>query len=405
VLGVDGVTWEASTLRDADGNRSRRSRTRTLSTYVFPGVGTRAGGRLRCTVRTSGSSVVSMVATDHPLFFQPPEPIAVPADAEANTSKLRRVVTRLTGYNGATFDMLRSGLAGFASGVLATPTGAQQALTLAGFRALNVVLTDGQFTHLQTLANGILKVADQYLLAGENGPEANLAVTPNPVGSSTNALTNVVSTALENSRVLIAAAGKLYAFDGAHHTASLSGSVLMTANNNAFQATFDGLRAVGITISGTWTGTLAFEGSADGGTTWDSIGVQTSAGGPAGAVVTTTTANGAWFLASTQAGAYTLIRAKSTGTVGTGTATVQLHSVSLILYLQFFNTTSVPADTAVPFDVMPISCFEPVPLKSVMAFFGRYQSTGGCFALSTTAATKTIANGAGGFFDTGLRAA
>jgi hypothetical protein len=91
--------------------------------------------------------------------------------------------------------------------------------------------------------------------------------------------------------------------------------------------------------------------------------------------------------------------------VGTGTATVQLHSVSLILYLHFYNTTSVPADTAVPIDVMPLSCFEPVPLKSVMAFFGRYQSTGGCFALSTTAATKTLANGAGGFFDTGLRAA
>jgi hypothetical protein len=89
-----------------------------------------------------------MVATDHALFFQPPEPIAVPADAEANTAKLRKrrhAPHRRQRRRRSTCCGLASN--GFASGVLATPTGAQQALTIAGYRA-TLVLTDGQWSRI-----------------------------------------------------------------------------------------------------------------------------------------------------------------------------------------------------------------------------------------------------------------
>ena len=70
-------------------------------------------------------------------------------------------------------------------------------------------------------------------------------------------------------------------------------------------------------------------------------------------------------------------------------------SASAILYVQFFNSTTVPADTAVP-------SFTPVPLSPGATFtligtatvgtqsFGPIMTSGLAWAASTTAATKTV---------------
>lgn len=68
---------------------------------------------------------------------------------------------------------------------------------------------------------------------------------------------------------------------------------------------------VAIQVTGTWAGTLTFEASIDG-TNYVAAGVTPIAGG---AVVTTTTANGIWWL---QNNGYITIRARfSTATSGT----------------------------------------------------------------------------------------
>ena len=93
-----------------------------------------------------------------------------------------------------------------------------------------------------------------------------------------------------------------------------SGTACVTAPKAC--ATFDvqTSTSVAFDVSGTWTGTLTFEGSANGGP-FNSILVTNTA---TGAKVTTTTANGTF---SVPNGGFVTVRARATGAV-TGTATV-----------------------------------------------------------------------------------
>lgn len=70
-----------------------------------------------------------------------------------------------------------------------------------------------------------------------------------------------------------------------------------------------------VQITGTWTGTLAFEATVDG-STWVALTVTPV---PTTTAVTTTTGNGVW----TYGGSFRAIRVRATATV-TGTATVNL---------------------------------------------------------------------------------
>ena len=76
--------------------------------------------------------------------------------------------------------------------------------------------------------------------------------------------------------------------------------------------------AAGMTISGTWTGTITFEGSADGGTSWTAIDAW-----PLGSrtAVTTATAVGQW---QVNVAGLTTIRMRSSATI-TGTAIVTIN--------------------------------------------------------------------------------
>jgi len=76
--------------------------------------------------------------------------------------------------------------------------------------------------------------------------------------------------------------------------------------------------AAGMTISGTWTGTITFEGSADGGTSWTAIDAW-----PLGSrtAVTTATAVGQW---QVNVAGLTTIRMRASATI-TGTAIVTIN--------------------------------------------------------------------------------
>lgn len=76
--------------------------------------------------------------------------------------------------------------------------------------------------------------------------------------------------------------------------------------------------AAGFVISGTWTGTITFEGTADGGTTWTAIDAW-----PLGSrtAVTTATAVGSW---QVNAAGLTGLRMRGSATI-TGAATVTIN--------------------------------------------------------------------------------
>ena len=92
----------------------------------------------------------------------------------------------------------------------------------------------------------------------------------------------------------------------------------ITTNQNVSVST-QGSGSAGIQITGTWTGTLVFESSIDGGTTWNSMLVQVPT---TGAEVSSATANGNWTAA---VAGYQQIRVRG-NTVTSGSATVFLNA-------------------------------------------------------------------------------
>lgn len=133
----------------------------------------------------------------------------------------------------------------------------------------------------------------------------------------------------------------------------------------------DGAGSLSVQVSGTWTGTLAFQASNDGGATWYSIPAWPVAGG---ASVTSTTANGNWTLpacfgpyiqvvstawtSGTAAVSMVGLRGEPTGLIAAGAGTVSLGSgtvatqvaLATILagenqVLQRFDVDMKPGDT------------------------------------------------------------
>jgi hypothetical protein len=81
---------------------------------------------------------------------------------------------------------------------------------------------------------------------------------------------------------------------------------------------------------------------------------------------------------------------------GTVYAVTFCNTNAAVRFLQFYNSTTVPADSAVPVLTFHVAASASVNLD--WSNVGRYFSTGIAVASSTTAATKT-ASGADGFFD------
>lgn len=123
-----------------------------------------------------------------------------------------------------------------------------------------------------------------------------------------------------------------------------SQNLVMTALNNSVVVTGTGSGLVGVQITGTWTGTVAFEATTDS-TTWFAVNGVASV---SGAQVPTATANGQWRINS---GGYASVRVRSS-VVGTGTAVVTLIAdpsstmVTLAEPVQFSNGNATGTITA-----------------------------------------------------------
>ena len=86
------------------------------------------------------------------------------ADAESNTANAQRVASRIYGFNGATWDRLRTAITTATS----TFTGLLNVLGLVRYNSSAPTLTDGQVVVLQGDVNGNLKATLATLLAGED---------------------------------------------------------------------------------------------------------------------------------------------------------------------------------------------------------------------------------------------
>lgn len=102
---------------------------------------------------------------------------------------------------------------------------------------------------------------------------------------------------------------------------SLSQSIAATSGNAVTSTTLNGHAQAAVQVSGTWTGTLSFEGSIDG-STWTALSaVQV---GSSNRNTTTTTANGLWHVA---VAGMSGVRVRCS-TTGTGSAVIGLSSTT-----------------------------------------------------------------------------
>lgn len=110
--------------------------------------------------------------------------------------------------------------------------------------------------------------------------------------------------------------------DGSVTVGSLANSTTqgdITAQDEVVSLSPGGRPGVGVDISGTWSGTLIFEGSADAGTTWVTIKALNT---DTLALIETTTGNGIWLL---PVGGFTTIRVRASAWTS-GTATVKINA-------------------------------------------------------------------------------
>src|SRR5258706_12252965 len=85
-------------------------------------------------------------------------------DADSNTKNAQVPNAGISGYNGSTWDMIRTGISGAVSSVI----GYLNNLPFAQYVSSSPTLTANQFTNLYVTINGFLKVSLGDLLAGED---------------------------------------------------------------------------------------------------------------------------------------------------------------------------------------------------------------------------------------------
>lgn len=142
------------------------------------------------------------------------------ADAVSNTQNTAATSSRISGFNGTTWDRLRTAVVAST----ATLTGWLNTLPWAVYNATPTTRTEGQGGPLQATTLGGLHVAEQFAAGYENNSDNIAWVHRRPITSSTAAITTDLSAALEASTVTKASAGRLYGYrvrvDSTHATAT-----------------------------------------------------------------------------------------------------------------------------------------------------------------------------------------
>jgi hypothetical protein len=167
------------------------------------------------------------------------------ADGVSVTLNRLRVASASLGFNGTTWDMLRSGI----TGVVSSVTGFLNGLVFGQYKASPPSLTDGQYTSLQLDSSGNLKTASQGLKL--NGSTAT-AVTINSSGgvilATNTARTGAVITNLSNSVCYLFFTGAAGAA-GTGSPLTTYGSAYVIDATNLYQGAIYGITAAGTTAA------------------------------------------------------------------------------------------------------------------------------------------------------------
>jgi hypothetical protein len=212
--------------------------------------------------------------------------------------------------------------------VTATPTGTQAISgTVAATQSTSPWVVSGT-----VVPNGTVTIIPSGTQTIAGTVTANGTVTITPSGTQT--ITGTVTPNLELDRIV---------------------TTTMTATSNIATISCQGAGAIGMNITGTWTGTMSFQASVDG-SNW--LAVSPPAIHPAGSGVSTTTANGQWsFLA---AGNNSFRINPTTFSSGTATVVLEANQASRdVIVVQsvasMLNATVVGTVTNVPSGTQTVS--------------------------------------------------
>lgn len=183
---------------------------------------------------------------------------------------------------------------------------------------------------------------------GSGGPPSNVTIV-GPLGPAAKAASVSVASATDpdtrtsSGNITIQDTGSTSTSSGQNGATLVTGSP--TANSTQAQA-INGISTARIQVTGAWTGTLQFEGSVDGGTTWSPVPARVTSTGFTQSAVT---GNG---LFDTDASGLTNIRTRATAAM-TGTAAVQF----------VFSSVGGPVQVQNPVRVMDNSSGATVTVK------------------------------------------
>jgi hypothetical protein len=162
--------------------------------------------------QTSANSTSVVEASDSPLVAGQaalgakfPDAAAA-ADGEANATTTTTVRSRLFGFNGTTWDRLRSGL----STISATLTGILNTLPWGLYHAAPVTRTEGQGGPVETDVKGNLRITEQAPPAAENVADACFQVHEKPAASAAFNAIPYDGVAKATAGIIKAAPGNLY---------------------------------------------------------------------------------------------------------------------------------------------------------------------------------------------------
>lgn len=106
---------------------------------------------------------------------------------------VERVASYIYGYNGTTYDLIRTGIADFASSQLVSSVGTLRNLPLAQYLATRPVMSDAQFATFMANTRGDLAVQEQFLPDYEDNDNDIAWVNRRAISTSTGAWTNYAS--------------------------------------------------------------------------------------------------------------------------------------------------------------------------------------------------------------------
>lgn len=229
---INGSNWYTMTV-----NVVGSSTTATGATAAGKWTGNVAGYsavRIRCSAYTSGNPVMTLRAvlsggSSGSSSSAGGDIQTAGADTESNTANAQTVNSRISGFNGTTWDRIRTGITAIGS----VFTGFLNTLSWGIYHATPTARTDGQGGPLETDINGNLQINQATLSAGENLTTNRLNVEP--IYSFLNITTNTTT-------VVKSGAGTFAGF---------------TVNNNGFTTAgtitiYDNTAGSGTKL-GTWT--------------------------------------------------------------------------------------------------------------------------------------------------------